>query len=224
MLFYKPKWKEDRALEFQDIFNWMLSVGVQYGYFGVFVISLLGAVSILLPIPDSLTVFTISGLKVGGSWVFEPVWVAVAAGVGSAIGEFSGYLLGFGGRKAITGRYRKNVDFLVKVFNKFGAVAIFIFALTPLPDDMIFIPLGVMRYNPIKALLPAFAGKFIFNLIVAYGGRFSIDFIEDTFGVGGDFTTALIIFAAGIALTIIMFRFDWGKYFEKYLFKPANSR
>ena len=223
-MFYLPNWNEDRALEFQDIFSWMLSVGVQYGYFGVFAISLLGAVSILLPVPDSLTVFTISGLKVGGNWGFEPVWVAVTAGIGSAIGEFSGYLLGFGGRKAITGRYRKNVDFLVKVFNKFGSIAIFIFTMTPLPDDMIFIPLGVMRYNPIKALLPAVAGKFIFNLIVAYSGRFSIDFIEDTFGVGGDFTTALIIFAAGIALTIIMFRFDWGKYFEKYLSKPANGR
>jgi membrane protein YqaA with SNARE-associated domain len=202
----------------------MLSFGIQYGYFGVFAINFLGALSILFPVPDSLAIFTISGLKVGGTWVFEPVWVAVAAGTGSAIGEFSGYLLGYEGRKVITGRYRKNVDFLVKVFNRFGSIAIFIFAMTPLPDDMIFIPLGVMRYNPIKALLPAIAGKFIFNLIVAYGGRFSIDFIEDTFGVGGDFITALAIFAAGIALTIIMFRLDWGKYFEKYLSKPANSK
>jgi membrane protein YqaA with SNARE-associated domain len=217
MLFCAPNSKEDWALDLQEIFNWMLSVAVRYGYFGVFVISLVGAVSILLPVPDSLTVFTISGLKVGGAWVYEPVWIAAVAGVGSAIGEFSGYLLGFGGRKAITGRYKKNVDFLCKVFDKFGVTAIFIFAMTPLPDDLVFIPLGVMRYNPLKALLPAVAGKFIFNLIVAYGGRFSIDFIEDTFGVGGDLTSAIIIFAAGIALTIIMFRLDWGKYFEKYL-------
>jgi membrane protein YqaA with SNARE-associated domain len=212
------------TLNWQDIINWMLSVGTQYGYFGVFAISLFGAVSILLPIPDSLTVFTISGLKVGGAWLYEPVWIAAAAGVGSAIGEFSGYLLGFGGKRLITGRYKKNVDFLVKVFNKFGSIAIFIFALTPLPDDMIFIPLGVMRYNPVKAFIPALLGKFLFSLIVAYGGRFSIDFIEDTFGVGSGFTSSLIIFAAGIVLTIVMFRFDWGKYFEKYLSRPAKAK
>ncbi len=201
----------------------MLSLGVQYGYPGVFVISLLGAASILLPVPDSLAVFTISGLKVGGSWLYEPVWIAIAAGIGSTIGEFSGYLLGFSGRKVITGRYKKNVDFLVKVFNKFGSVAVFIFALTPLPDDLVFIPLGVMRFNPVKAFLPALLGKFLFSLIVAYGGRFSIDFIEDTFGVGSELISSLAIFAAGIVLTIILFRFDWSKYVEKYLFKPKSE-
>lgn len=199
----------------------MVNLGVQYGYFGVFAFSLIGALSILLPVPDSLTVFTISGLKVDGSYLFEPVWIATAAGIGSALGEFSGYLLGFGGRKAIIGRYKKNVDFLIRVFKKFGAVAIFIFALTPLPDDLIFIPLGVMRYNPFKAILPALAGKFLMNLIIAYGGRYSIEFIEDVFGVGNELIISLLIFATGIILTIVLFRVDWGKYFEKYLFKQS---
>jgi membrane protein YqaA with SNARE-associated domain len=76
------------------------------------------------------------GLKIGGGWVFEPLLIALAAAIGEAIGEFSGYLLGFGSRKAITGRYKKNVDFLIKVFNKYGSIAIFAFALTPLPDDL----------------------------------------------------------------------------------------
>ena len=88
----------------------MVNLGIQYGYFGFFAISLVGALSILLPIPDSLAVFTISGLKVEGSYLFEPVWIATAAGIGSAIGEFSGYLLGFGGGKIVIGRYKKNVD------------------------------------------------------------------------------------------------------------------
>ncbi len=199
-------------MQLQDIFNWMINLGIQYGYAGIFAFSFVGAVSILLPVPDSLTVFTISGLKVGGSYLFEPLWIAIVAGIGSAIGEFSGYLLGFGGRKAIIGRYKKNVDFLVRVFNKFGALAIFIFALTPLPDDVVFIPLGVMRYNPLKAILPALAGKFLMNLIIAYGGRLSIEFIEDVFGMGDDLILSILFFAAGVVLTIIMFKVDWGEY------------
>jgi membrane protein YqaA with SNARE-associated domain len=204
-------------LDFQDFFNWMMNLGLQYGYFGVFAISLVGAVSILLPIPDSLAVFTLSGLRVGGAYVFEPIWIAAAAGFGSTIGEFSGYLLGFGGRKKIIGRYKKNADFLVKVLNKFGAVAIFAFALTPLPDDLIFIPLGVARYNPVKAFLPALAGKFSMGLIIAYGGRYSVEFIEDLFGLGSELISSLVIFAAGVILTIVLFRMDWEKYLGKYL-------
>ncbi len=119
----------------------------------------------------------------------------------------------------MTGRYKKNVDFLVKVFDRFGAVAIFAFALTPLPDDLVFIPLGATRYNPIKAFAPALAGKFLMSLIVAYGGRFSIGVIGDMLGVGSELVSALICTTVGLVLAIAMFKVDWSRHFEKYLVK-----
>jgi len=155
------------------------------------------------------------------------LWIAVAAGIGSAIGEFSGYLLGIGGRKIISEKYKKKMDFLMKLFNRFGSVVIFLFALTPLPDDLLFIPLGVMRYSIIKAFIPALIGKFCMNLIVAYGGRFSMRFIEDIFGVESEWISALFGMVLAIVLLIIifvvMFKVDWEKYFEKYVTKEADS-
>jgi membrane protein YqaA with SNARE-associated domain len=199
---------------FEDIVNWLQGLSIQYGYFGIFLLSLIGALSIFFPIPYTVVIFTL-----GQS--FEPVWIAVAAGLGSAVGEFSGYLLGFGGRKAISERYKKKMNFLVKLFNKFGLVVIFLFALTPLPDDLLFIPLGVMRYSIIRMFVPALIGKFCMNLIVAYSGRFSIQIIRDIFGVGSDWISALIGMVLAILLMIIvfviMFKVDWEKYFEKYL-------
>jgi membrane protein YqaA with SNARE-associated domain len=207
-------------LQFQDIINWLESFPAQYGYFGVFLISLLGSMSIFFPIPYTVIIFTL-----GQS--FEPVWIAVAAGVGSAIGEFSGYLLGLGGRKAISERYKKKMGFLVKVFDRFGPMAIFLFALTPLPDDLLFIPLGVMRYTFIKAFIPALAGKFLMSLIVAYSGRFTIQIIKDIFGVESSWISALIGMILAIVLLImiliIMFKVDWEKYFEKYVTEKGDS-
>jgi len=205
----------------------MESLALQYGYFGVFLISLIGALSIIFPIPYTVIIFTLGGLKVGEAWVFEPLLIAVAAGIGSAIGEFSGYLLGFGGRKAISGKYRKKMDFLVRVFNKYGPITIFLFALTPLPDDLLFIPMGVMRYSIIKAFIPALIGKFCMNLIVAYSGRFSIHIIRDIFGVESDWISTLIGMVLAIVLLIIvfvvMFKIDWEKPFEKYVAKEEDS-
>jgi len=205
----------------------MESLALQYGYFGIFLISLIGALSIIFPIPYTVIIFTIGGLKVGEAWVFEPLWIAVAAGIGSAIGEFSGYLLGFGGRKVISGKYKKKMDFLVRVFNKYGPVTIFLFALTPLPDDLLFIPMGVMRYSIIKAFVPALIGKFCMNLIVAYSGRFSIHLIRDIFGVESDWVSALIGMIIAIALLIvmfvIMFKVDWEKYLGKYVTKEEDD-
>lgn len=213
-------------MQFQDIVNWMLNFSETYGYFGIFLISLIGALSIFFPVPYTVIIFTLGGLEVGGVYVFEPLWIAVAAGLGSATGEFSGYLLGVGGRRIISEKYKKKMDFLTKVFNKFGLVAIFIFALTPLPDDLLFIPLGVMRYS-IKAFIPALIGKFCMNLIVAYSGRFSIQFIKEIFGVESEWISALVGMVIAIILLIIvfvvMFKVDWEKRFEKYVAKEADS-
>jgi membrane protein YqaA with SNARE-associated domain len=195
---------------------------LQYGYFGIFVASLAGALSIVVPIPDTIVVFTLAGFKVGGNWVFEPLLIASAATIGATIGQSSGYLLGFTSRKALTGSFKKNADFLAQVLNKFGALAIFAFALTPLPDDLVFIPLGAAHYNPFKAFPPALVGKFLVSLLIAYGGRFSIGIIANMFGEGSNLVSVLIGTVVGIILAVAMFKVDWTRYFSKYLTKKAS--
>jgi membrane protein DedA with SNARE-associated domain len=208
-------------LQLQDIVDWMRNFAVQYGYFGIFLISLLGAMSIFIPIPYTVVIFILGGLRSGSGWVFDPLWIAVAAGAGAAIGEFSGYLIGFGGRRVIGEKYKKKMDFLMKLFKKFGPVAIFVFALTPLPDDLLFIPLGVMRYSLVQAFIPALLGKFVSNLIIAYSGRLSLQIIKDIFGVEGEGMSALIGIILALVLLVIvfviMFKVDWEKRFEKYI-------
>ncbi|MGD8544893.1 MAG: VTT domain-containing protein [Candidatus Bathyarchaeota archaeon] len=198
----------------QQLSEWLMSLAIQFGYLGIFLISFLGAVSVFFPIPYPVVIFTLGN-------TLEPVWIAVAAGLGSTIGEFSGYGLGFGGRKAINRKYEKRMDLLVKVFNKFGPIVIFLFALTPLPDDLLFIPLGVMRYSIKKAIVSAFIGKFFMNLIVAYSGRFTIQIIEDIFGAESSWISAVVGMILAISLLIIVFilmlKVDWEKRLEKYV-------
>ncbi|UCF44905.1 MAG: VTT domain-containing protein [Candidatus Bathyarchaeota archaeon] len=210
----------------QDVAKWiqesMQSFAIQYGYLGIFLISLLGAMSIFVPIPYTVVIFILGGLP-----SFDPLWIAVAAGAGAAIGEFSGYLIGFGGRRVIGEKYKKKMDFLTKLFKKYGPIAIFIFALTPLPDDLLFIPLGVMRYSLIRAFIPALLGKFFSNLIIAYSGRLSLEIVKSLFGVEGEGTSLLIGTIIGIVLLvivfIIMFKLDWEKHFAKYVDEPKDN-
>jgi len=209
-------------LLFQKIEDWLYAFALQYGYLGVFLISLIGAMSIFVPIPYTIVIFILGGLS-----SFDPLLIAVAAGIGSAIGEFSGYLLGVGGRKVIGDKYKKRMDFLTKLFKKYGPVAIFVFALTPLPDDLLFIPLGVMRYSLLRAFVPAILGKFFSNLIIAYSGRLSLEIVKNLFGLEGEGTSLLVGTIIGIVLLvivfIIMFKLDWEKRFAKYVDEPESS-
>lgn len=206
----------------EDIETWLRNFAVQYGYLGIFLISLVGAMSIFVPIPYTVVIFILGSLP-----SFNPLLIAVAAGTGAAIGEFSGYLIGVGGRQVISGKYKKRMDFLTKLFKKYGPIAIFVFALTPLPDDLLFIPLGVMRYSIIRAFIPALLGKFISSLIIAYSGRLSLEIVKILFGVEGEGMSLLVGTIIGIVLLvivfIIMFKVDWERHFAKYVDEPKDE-
>ena len=199
-----------------DLFQWMMNLASQYEYLGVFLISMLGATSIFIPIPSTVVIFIL-----GAAQKFDPLLLGLFAGLGATLGEFSGYLIGFGGRRVIGEKYKKKMDILMKLFRRFGPVIIFIFALTPLPDDLLFIPLGVMRYSVVAAFIPAFLGKFLSNLIIAYAGRLSLQIISDIFGIEGEGMSFLIGTVIAVLLLIvifvIMFKVDWEKRAEKYL-------
>jgi membrane protein DedA with SNARE-associated domain len=205
----------------------MQSLASHYGYLGIFLISLLGATSVFIPIPSSVVIFILGSARADGSWAFEPIWIAVAAGLGAAVGELSGYLIGLGGRKVISEKYKRKTDILMKLFKRLGPIVIFAFALTPLPDDLLFIPLGMMRYRILTAFIPALLGKFLSNLIIAYAGRFSLEIIRDIFGAESEGMSFLIGTVLALVLLVIvfviMFRVDWEKRAEKYLAKTEKN-
>jgi membrane protein YqaA with SNARE-associated domain len=206
----------------EQLAEWLQNFSIQYGYLGIFLVSLLGSASIFFPIPYTVVLFTVGSLE-----KFNPILIAFASGLGSAVGEFSGYLLGLGGRKVISEKGKRNVEFLLKIFGRYGALAIFMFALTPLPDDLLFIPLGVMRYGFIRAFIPAFLGKLCMSLIIVYSARFTIGIICQIFGIESDWALAIISMVIALILLtlifILMFKVDWEKTFEKRI-KPKNRK
>ena len=191
------------------VLEWMEQFALQFGYLGVFIISFIGSISVIFPIPYTIVIYIVGGF-------LDPVFVAISGGLGSALGEFSGYAVGYYGRSVISKERQRKMDYMMKVFAKYGPAAIFLFALTPLPDDLLFIPLGVMRYPFWKAFIPALLGKTVMTFILAYSGQQSIQIIQTLFGEGGllgiVITTALLIL-----IIVAIIKIDWEKFFEKYV-------
>jgi len=199
---------ECKQLSFSD---WMHSVASQFGYLGVFIISVIGTMAIVIPIPYTVVILYLATME---GW--DPLLLAIAGGVGSAIGEFAGYLLGYYGRRIISAERQRKMDYLLRLFGRWSPAAIFIFALTPLPDDLLFIPLGILRYNPLKALAPAFAGKLLMCYILASFGRVYDEILSVLFGnegwIGAVVTTVLLVL-----VIYALYKVDWEKVFEKYV-------
>jgi len=191
------------------------------GYFGAFVFSIIGTASIIIPIPYTLLIFWLGVFKL------DPILLALAGGTGSTIGEFSGYLLGYYGRKRLSGERQRRMNYLVQLLGSYGPIAIFIFALTPLPDDLLFIPLGILRYNFVKAFIPALLGKLLMAFIVSYIGRTGGQLVPFLFGEGADpFTmTVTVIVTSALLLLVLMalYSIDWEEVFEKYAAKRGEN-
>jgi len=191
------------------LLDWMEQFANQFGYLGVFIISFIGSVSVVFPVPYTIVIYLLGA-------VLDPFFVAVSGGLGSALGEFSGYALGYYGRTVVSKERRRKMDCMVKVFDRYGPVAIFLFALTPLPDDLLFIPLGVMRYSFLKAFIPALFGKMLMTFILAYSGQQSIELIKILFAGSGLLGT-VITSALLIIIIVAMIKIDWEKIFEKHV-------
>ena len=189
------------------------------GYAGVFLFSLIGTASIIFPVPYTLLIFWF-----GFFGFFDPLLLSLAGGIGSALGEFSGYLLGYYGRRLLSAERQRKMNYLAQLVGHYGPAAIFVFALTPLPDDLLFIPLGMMRYSIIKALIPALLGKMLMCYLLAFFGRTGGDFILGVFGEGAMEIGMVITAVLLVIVIIILYRIDWEKVFERYAGKRGESK
>lgn len=136
-----------------------------YGYPGVFLVSLIGNATLILPAPSYAVVFAVGG-------ALNPVAVGIVAGLGAALGELTSFLAGIGGRAAVEDRalYHRLEN---RMRSKGGLVVIFLLALVPNPAfDIGGIVAGTLRMPVWQFVLAAWAGKSIRFMLVAFSGQF----------------------------------------------------
>jgi membrane protein YqaA with SNARE-associated domain len=144
-----------------------------YGYPGIFLFSILANATILIPVPG--VVFT----SAMGA-VFNPFYVALAAGAGAALGELSGYLAGFSGQAVVenTARYERVVAWM----RKYGDVTILVLAFIPNPlFDLAGLVAGVLKMPVWKFLIYCIIGKILKMMMFAYAGNWVMNLLEAFF-------------------------------------------
>jgi membrane protein YqaA with SNARE-associated domain len=193
----------------------MADLITKYGYAGAFLLSIFGNFTIFFPVPFTITIYAFGA-------TLNPLILGLVCGIGSTVGEFSAYLIGVGGRKVIEGRYEERLESAKRLIHRYGATIIFLFALLPLPDDVILIPLGVLRYDLKKALGAMFLGKTIMLTFVAYAGRYSYTFVKDIFESGGVFGGVASV-ALLIIILVAMMKIDWTRFIDDSDLKAINN-
>ncbi len=139
---------------------------------GLLITFLVCLIGNLLPIPTPYTfVVCFSSLPFLQTNLFIPVIVAFIASLGSLVGELGGYFVGRGASAFISEEQTQNLKKYQKFLFEHPKTApfmIFIFGFTPLNDDFITIPLGILKYSLLKTIFWCWLGKLSLMLVFSY--------------------------------------------------------
>ncbi len=174
------KWKQDGilsgivALAFSLLAIWLVltqkNLLLKYstlGYFGLLVSNFIASAAVFLPLPTLATSF-LSGN------ILNPILVGLFAGVGSALGDFVAFLLGFGTRRVVNGFLKKEHFFgrLEFWFKKNAFVTIFVLSFIPNPFfDGVGLIAGAFSVKPKDFLLATVLGRVTRNILLAISGQ-----------------------------------------------------
>jgi membrane protein YqaA with SNARE-associated domain len=185
-------------------------------YVGVFLISIFGNFTVIFPIPY-LFVLLLLALQPGFT-LFDGLILGIVAGAGAAIGEITAWLLGRTQTESLeespTGQ--QFLKLRTQIEKGYGGIFIFVYAATPLPDDVLLIALGATKYPLWKALIFCFFGKVALTLLITIGAQ--LPFIQpiliNVFGGAQDPIMDTLYLIIGIAI-IGLFFVPWGSLLGK---------
>jgi len=183
-----------------------------------FFVCLIGNV---LPIPTPYTfVVCFSSLPFLQMNLFIPIIVAFIASLGCMVGEIGGYVIGRGASAIISeekSRTLKKYQLFLIEHPRTAPLLIFIFGLTPLNDDFITIPLGIIKYSFLKTIFWCWLGKLGLMLI------FSYNLLNICSLLGGeDWILSIISLYLIIVFMYIMIKIDLLDFFKNLIEKKTK--
>jgi len=189
----------------EALLNELVALTDEYGLLGVFLISFVGNAIPYATVPYLAVIAALAGQK--GLTLWDAVLWSVVGGLGAALGKVVVYLTGLGTSELLPERVRKNFEIFSKIAQRGIFIAIFLFAALPLPDDVLYIPLGVAKYPLHKFFIAVWLGKTIITFMsIAFGNAYANIMAEYNINIT---ESTIILIVVTIILMIIIGRMDW---------------
>ncbi|MGQ0638902.1 MAG: VTT domain-containing protein [Nitrososphaerota archaeon] len=135
----------------------------EVGYLGLVLVSFFGSLIPFVPFPAFILLATMSTTD-----QFDLNILAITSAVASTIAKQIIFTLSYGGRKIINEQTRKRIKPFERLIKRYGAGAAFVAAATPIPDDLVYVPLGLAKYNPPRFFISTLVGKIVLSYAIVF--------------------------------------------------------
>ena len=194
----------------------LLSFFNSFGYPGILLISFVGSIILFVPIPYFPVLVAAAFDK-----HLDPHIISLCSALGSVAGKMIVFYASYYGHKMLNTNTKKRMFPLHRLLSKYGWLGAFIAAAIPVPDDVVYITLGLTKYSPFRFATAVFAGKMVLKEITVWGalliGRPFVEYFISNYSNPVYFIA--LIGSTAVILAIILYlslRLDWGKIIGKY--------
>ena len=199
-------------MEFGDIFPF----APDDGYLILALVNFFGSLVPFVPLPGFLFLATMS---VGNQYDLH--FLALISAITATVAKQIIFFISFSGRKIMNAKTRKRMRPFERLVKRYGAAAAFVAGATPIPDDIIFVPLGLAKYNAKRFFVATLAGKLVLSYVIVFISHYvGLSFIEPFLENINDATPVYIgiaIFGAMMtAVIVLLLKLDWVRIMGKF--------
>lgn len=213
---YSPDFKEWS----RSVWDVTLRYAQLHGYLGGAVVSFLAHTTVIIPIPYTIIIVYLGSI---GLNIFI---LGLLAGIGGGLGELTSYITGLAGGAIIWKKYQSHFQALRRILESRPKILpwiIFLFGISPLPDDILIIPLGMIRYNFWRMFFPMVIGKIGMTTLIALAGKGASPLFNSLLYESDIPWLSLITLAMIIASIYVILKIDWEAIAWRLLGEDRNA-
>jgi len=175
--------------------------------------------------PSNLLIASTAAIGMANADATALVTIGFLIALAAALAKGIHYMITFFVSGHLSEKSRQRLDTEAVKVKRWAFLLLYLAAATPIPDEPVVIPLGLMKYSPAKFFLSYFLGK----ITITIAGAFLGSWVEANFAswLSPEAMIAISI-ALTVIITVILFKVDVGKQIDKILkrlkpYKKATS-
>ncbi|MFQ5781910.1 MAG: VTT domain-containing protein [Nitrosopumilus sp.] len=199
-------------MDFVDLFPFAPEVG----YLSLGLVNFIGSLIPFVPLPGFLLLAT---MAVGDQ--FDLHVLAILSAVTATVAKQIIFYASYGGRKIVSEKTKKRMRPFQRLVKRYGAAAAFFAAATPIPDDLVYVPLGLAKYDPKRFFIATLTGKIVLSYTIVFvSHHLGLSLVEPLLENIDDATPVyigIIIFGAMMtAVVVLLLRLDWHRILGRF--------
>jgi uncharacterized membrane protein YdjX (TVP38/TMEM64 family) len=135
----------------------------------------------------------------------DPLTIGFLVALGATFAKLIHYVITYFIGGHLNDQRKKRLCEVNRKLGKWSFLALFLAAASPIPDEPVVVPLGLMKYNLAKFSLAFFLGKITITVLGAYLGKASQSFLSS---IASHEVLTILSIVLTVIITIVILKID----------------